>query len=415
MAIGDLIVGIDIGTSRVCCCLGQINKFNQVEILNSASLECDGFKKGKYESTDAIARAIRFTISDIESDYDFEIQSAYVNILGKYVDVYDTKYGVELEDKYEGVTQRNIDDIIKGAATASIPEDLQIIDIVPTRFITDTKVTDDPIGIYTKTLTAELNIFVVKKEIVKMIGSAMQKAGLKIDGIIVNGFAMRDLVLDAEELQDGVLLLNAGEGAIDITVFGDNNILYTDSLPIGGDTITNDIALTLEISNEEAVKLKKQYGLSDRNYIEHDYNIKLNSYRGDNEREGFCKCSELVEIIEVRVNEIFDIISQSLKDNNLLDSIKGCVITGNGFNNINKIEKSAEMILNTNVRFGTAKTANLIKPECVTSYGIVKYISNIKYRKNLGSKVKTDDEQSVIDSTLKNIKKAFTGVFKKNK
>ena len=114
MAIGDLIVGIDIGTSRVCCCLGQINKFNQVEILNSASCECDGFKKGKYESTDAIARAIRFAISDIEEQYDFVIKSAYVNIIGKYVDVYNTKYSVELEDKYAGVSQENINDLIKG-------------------------------------------------------------------------------------------------------------------------------------------------------------------------------------------------------------------------------------------------------------------------------------------------------------
>ena len=112
MAIGDLIVGIDIGTSRVCCCLGQINKFNTVEILNSTSFECDGFKKGKYESVDAIARAIRFVVSEIESQHDFIIESAYVNILGKYVDVYSTNYGIELEDKYAGVSQEDIDNLI---------------------------------------------------------------------------------------------------------------------------------------------------------------------------------------------------------------------------------------------------------------------------------------------------------------
>ena len=116
MAIGDLIVGIDVGTSRVCCCLGQINKFNTVEIINSTSCECDGFRKGKYESVDAIARAIRFAITDIESQHDFIIESAYINILGKYVDVYSTNYAIELEDKYAGVTQEDINTIIKGAA-----------------------------------------------------------------------------------------------------------------------------------------------------------------------------------------------------------------------------------------------------------------------------------------------------------
>ena len=415
MAIGDLIVGIDIGTSRVCCCLGQINKFNQVEILNSASCECDGFKKGKYESTDAIARAIRFAISDIEGQYDFIIQSAYVNILGKYVDVYSTKYSVELIDKYAGVSQENIDDIIKGAATVSLPEDYQIIDVVPTRFITDTKVTDDPIGIFTKTLSAELDLLVAKKDIVKTISSAMQKAGLKIDGIVTNGFAIRDIVLDEEELQNGVLLLDVGDGNIDISVFKASNILYTDSIPVGGDTITNDIALVLEISQDEAGKLKKQYGLSDRQYIEHDYSIKLNSYTGEEATNGYVKCSELVSIMEARINEIFSIVYKSLKENNLVKEVKSCVISGTGFNSVNKVEKTAENILNIPVRFGNAKTANLIKPVCITSYGVVKYISNIKYTKNIGSRIQVDEEQSLFDSTIKNIKKAFSGAFNKNK
>ena len=112
MAIGDVIVGIDVETSKVCCCLGQINKFNQVEILNSTIAECDGFKKGKYESIDSIARAIRFAISDIEKEHDFVIESAYINIIGKYVEIYNTRYTIELEDKYAGVTQENIDEII---------------------------------------------------------------------------------------------------------------------------------------------------------------------------------------------------------------------------------------------------------------------------------------------------------------
>ena len=254
MAIGDLIVGIDIGTSRVCCCLGQINKFNQVEILNSASSECDGFRKGKYESVDSIARAIRFAVSDIESKYDFTIASAYVNILGKYVSVYNTKYGIELEDKYAGVSQENIDDIIRGVAKVELPQDSQIIDIIPTRFITDTKVTDDPIGIFTKSLTAELDILVAKKETVRMISGAMQKAGLKVDGIVANGFAMRDITLDSEQIDEGVLLLDVGDSNIDISVFKGADYLYTDSLPIGGETITSDISLVLQISRRRGFK-----------------------------------------------------------------------------------------------------------------------------------------------------------------
>ena len=102
LAIGDIIVGIDIGTSKVCCCLGQINKFNQVEILNTASVACEGLKRGKIVSQDAVSRAIRFAVSDIEATQDFIIKSAYVNIVGSYVSIFKTKYGIKLEDKYAG-------------------------------------------------------------------------------------------------------------------------------------------------------------------------------------------------------------------------------------------------------------------------------------------------------------------------
>ena len=96
LAIGDIIVGIDIGTSKVCCCLGQINKFNQVEILNSSSVACEGLKKGKIVSQEAVARAIRFAISDIEATQDFIIKSAYVNIMGNCVsDKRPKRYGAD--------------------------------------------------------------------------------------------------------------------------------------------------------------------------------------------------------------------------------------------------------------------------------------------------------------------------------
>lgn len=407
MAIGDIIVGIDIGTSKVCCCLGQINKFNQVEILNSSSVVCDGFKKGKIVSTDAVARAIRFAVSDIESLHDFIIKSAYVNITGKYVSVLKTKYSIQLKDKFEGVTQANIDELIQGVGKIELPEGKQIIDIVPAQFITDMKITDDPIGMFTNTLGADLDVILADKQAVKMIGIAMQKAGLMIDGIVVNGFAMKDIVLSDEEKNKGVLLLDVGAGNIDVSVFYQNGVVYTDSLPIGGDTITNDISLGLEISYQEADKLKKQYGLADVAYIDHDYHINLTTYTGD-EKSKSVRCSELVEIIAARVEEIFTIIHQSLVDNRIDHMIEFCVITGQGFNAINKCEKIAEKILHYKVRFGTSKTANLIKPECTTAYGVVKYISNIKHSKNIGSRVQVDEDQTWMQSLKK-----MVGKFKK--
>ena len=403
MAIGDIIVGIDIGTSKVCCCLGQINKFNQVEILNSSSVTCEGLKRGKIVSSDAVARAIRFAISDIEATQDFIIKSAYVNIVGMHVSIFKTRYSIKLEDKYAGVSQKDIDAIIRNVGQFEVPEGYQIIDVVPSKFITDSRITDDPIGIFTDFLEAELDVIIADKNVVKSIGLVMQKAGLQIDGIVTNGFAMRDIVLSDEEKNNGVLLLDIGAGNIDVTVFKDNGILFTDAIPVGGDTITNDISIGLEISYQEADKLKKPYGLSRTKYIDNDYSITLSTYTGEKNSKTI-KCSELVEIIEARVEEMFELINQKVEEAGFKGSVVTCVIAGQGINSINKSEKTAEEILGVPVRFGNSKTANLIKSECLGSYGIVKYISNIKHSKNIGSKIVEDVELTFFENVVQSFK-----------
>lgn len=413
MAIGDMIVGIDIGTSKVCCCLGQINKFNQVEVLNSSSVACDGLKRGKIVSPDAVARAIRFAVSDIEATQNFIIKSAYVNIVGNYVSIFKTKYSVKLADKYAGVTQKDIDEIIKNVGQLEIPDGKQIIDIVPSRFITESRTTEDPIGIFTSFLEAELDVIIADKEVVKTIGLAMQKAGLMMDGIVANGFAVKDIVLSEEEKENGVLLLDIGAGNVDISVFKNNGLVYTDSLPVGGDTITNDISIGLEISHQEADKLKKQYGLSKVRYIDNDYSITLATYSGE-EKNKTIKCSELVEIIEARVEEIFTLIRDGLEDNKVVNTPMSCVITGQGMNSINKAEKTAEEILKYPVRFGILKTANLIKPDIAGAYGIVKYVSNIKHSKRIGSRIQMIEEQTFFDNVVQSFKGLF-GINSKNK
>lgn len=413
MAIGDMIVGIDIGTSKVCCCLGQINKFNQVEVLNTSSVACDGLKRGKIVSPDAVARAIRFAVSDIEATQNFIIKSAYVNIVGNYVSIFKTKYGIKLADKYAGVTQRDIDEIIKNVGQLEIPDGKQIIDIVPSRFITESRTTEDPIGIFTSFLEAELDVIIADKEVVKTIGIAMQRAGLMMDGIVTNGFAMKDIVLSEEEKENGVLLLDIGAGNVDISVFKNNGLVYTDSIPVGGDTITNDISIGLEISHQEADKLKKQYGLSKVRYIDNDYSITLATYKGE-EKNKTIRCSELVEIIEARVEEIFTLIRDGLEDNKVSSTPMSCVITGQGMNSINKAEKTAEEILRYPVRFGILKTANLIKPDIAGAYGIVKYVSNIKHSKRIGSKIQMIEEQTFFDNVVQSFKGLF-GINSKNK
>ena len=149
--------------------------------------------------------------------------------------------------------------------------------------------------------------------------------------------------------------------------------------------------------------MKKQYGLANVAYIDNDYNITLTTYSGE-ERTKTVRCSEIVEIMSARVEEMFELVKQILVTNQLENVVSSCVIAGQGFNSINKTEKIAEQILRMDVRFGSAKMANLIKPECATAYGVVKYISNIKHSKNIGSKVQLDEDQTFVESLFESVK-----------
>ena len=147
MAIGDIIVGIDIGTSKVSAVVGEVNNFNQIEIICSTSNKCEGIKKGKIINEDEVARAIAKTIENAEDEANLKINSAYVTIPGKYATIVQNSITKELKDKYSGISVRDVGQAIMQVRDIEIPENKAIIDIVPNEFILkDGKTTQDPVG-----------------------------------------------------------------------------------------------------------------------------------------------------------------------------------------------------------------------------------------------------------------------------
>ena len=142
------------------------------------------------------------------------------------------------------------------------------------------------------------------KEYVRQLSTIFKRVGIEIDGIVPTALAERNLMLDTNELDDNVMLLDIGAGNTEIGVFEGNGFIYTNTIPLGGDNITNDIALVLNISEEEAERLKRQYGLALKSYIDNDNEIMLNTCK-DESRNKVIKSSELIEIIEARIEEIF--------------------------------------------------------------------------------------------------------------
>ena len=286
MAIGDIIVGVDIGTTKVATVIGEVNNFEQIETICNTSYKCSGLKKGKIINEDEISLSLAKTIKDAEDETNLKINSAYVTIPGKYVTIVQNSITKEVKDKYSGISIRDVQSAIMQVKDIEIPEGKTLIDIVPDKIVLENgTVVADPVGSLSSSFTMSAQVILADKDYVRQLNSIFKKAGLEIDGIVPIALAERNLVLDSNELHDNIAIIDVGAENTDIGVFENSSFIYTNSIPLGGENITNDIAVVLNITEEEADKLKRQYGLALKSFIDNDNDIILNTCKDNNKNK----------------------------------------------------------------------------------------------------------------------------------
>ena len=361
MAIGDIIVGMDIGTSKVSIVIGEVNNFNQIEVIYTDSQKCRGIKKGKIIDEDEIVLAVTKLIKNAEIDANLTINSTYITIPGKYVTIVQNSILKDAKDRYAGISMKDVSASIMQVSDIDIPEGKQIIDIVTDRFILENgRIVQDPVGSLSSSFTLKAQIILADKEYIKKITNILKRAYIEIDGLVPVTLAERCIALDSNELGDNIMLLDIGAGNTDIGVFEGSSFVYTNTIPLGGDNITNDIALVLDISEEEADKLKKQYGLAMKSFMQG---------------------------IKQRINNV--------------------ILTGQGITNINKSDVAGKIALNIPVKISTGRLISTVRPEYRTAYALVRYISSRAFAKNVSSSIETKSNENILHSILERIKEFF--------
>lgn len=407
MAIGDIIVGIDIGASKVTSVIGEVNNFNQIEIVATAECKCLGMKKAKITDEEEIASAIKKTITEVENQVNIKINSAYVTIFGKYITIVQNSIVKEVKDKFAGITTRDLNSAIAQVKDIDLPEDKVIVDVITNEFYLDNgKAIDDPVGALSSTFTVKGQVILAEKEFVRQLSAIFKKAGIDMDGIIPNVLAERQLILDKNELNDNVMILDIGAENTDIGVFNNSHFIYTNTIPLGGDNITNDIAQVFNVSEEEADRLKRQYGLALRSFIDNDTDIILNTYKGE-ERAKTIKSSELVAVIEARIEEIFTLVNNAITSEGVKGSINNVILTGQGITSIAKSDVVGKIILNIPVKMSTGRFISTIQPSYRSSYALVRYIASRPFTKNVSSNIDTKSKDNIFKTLMERIKEFF--------
>ena len=406
MAIGDIIVGLDIGVSKVSCVIGQVNKFSEIEVIGYGLSNNSGIKRGQILDYERVGQSIRDAVNSAEQISELSVNSAYVNIKGMNVRIEKVVMESEVERPDDGMTVNDIYNLYtKIQISTRLERDEQIIDILPSAYVVNGRIyKEEPIGAFCKTFQMEVEVVIARGDYIVGVQKALQCAGLKIDGLILETLATSNIILMPEEKQNGVLMLDIGGGHTDISVYKKDKLEFYTTLPVGGDHITNDISLTFDISTDEAEKLKRQYNLALVSMITNNHEIKLTSKSSSNNTNDIVKCSEIVQVIEARIKEIYQIIRRMLQEKGMTTAINTVVLTGQGISNIVGAEELAAKTLKiNNVRVCSPKFINVIKPQHTTVYGMVRYIAGLGLSKHVNSDVQIVTEPSFKDKIFEGI------------
>ena len=406
MAIGDIIVGLDIGVSKVSCVIGQVNKFSEIEVIGYGLSNNSGIKRGQILDYERVGQSIRDAVNSAEQISELSVNSAYVNIKGMNVRIEKVVMESEVERPDDGMTVNDIYNLYtKIQISTRLERDEQIIDILPSAYVVNGRIyKEEPIGAFCKTFQMEVEVVIARGDYIVGVQKALKYAGLKIDGLILETLATSNIILMPEEKQNGVLMLDIGGGHTDISVYKKDKLEFYTTLPVGGDHITNDISLTFDISTDEAEKLKRQYNLALVSMITNNHEIKLTSKSSSNITNDIVKCSEIVQVIEARIKEIYQIIRRMLQEKGMTTAINTVVLTGQGISNIVGAEELAAKTLKiNNVRVCSPKLINVIKPQHTTVYGMVRYIAGLGLSKHVNSDVQIVTEPSFKDKIFEGI------------
>lgn len=371
---GDIIVGLDIGTTKICTVVGEVLD-GQINILGIGANPSIGLRKGVVVNIESTVNSIKKSVAEAETMAGCHITDAYVGIAGSHVKGINSHGVVAVKDRE--ISRDDINKVVENAKAIPLSQDQEIIHVLPQQFkVDDQDGIQDPLGMTGVRLEAEVHVVVGSTTAVHNIIKCSNKAGLEVADVVLEPVASAEAVFSPEELELGVALLDIGGGTSDMAVFADNCIRKTFVLGLGGHNLTNDLSVGLRTPMAEAEKLKEKYGCALASYIDKDQPLDIPSVGGRQSR----KLSRKVmgDILEPRVEEMLTLINQELMDSEIKSLINAGLILTGGTAMLAHISDLAEQVFDMPVRIGYPLNVGGITeiintPQCATGVGLVVY------------------------------------------
>ncbi|TCS94622.1 cell division protein FtsA [Hazenella coriacea] len=367
------IISLDIGTSQVRVIVAEVNPDGTTQIVGVGTAASKGMKKGAIINIDQAVQSIRKAVDHAERMVGIEISEVYVGVTGNHISLQSSHGVVAVSSEDREIIYHDIDRVLQAARVIALPPERAMIEVVPKQFIVD-GLDDirDPHGMIGVRLEVEAIIVTGAKTIIHNLLRCVQKANLNIAGMVFLPLAVSELCLSADEKNLGVVMVDIGGGTTTLTVFQQGNLAGTSVIPVGGEYITNDIAIGLRTQTDLAEEIKCQHGVASKDHASIKDTFQVQTIGTSRERK--VTQLELAQIIEPRVEEMFHLVREQVKSMGFSDEPAGGYVLTGGVMALPHILEVSQKQLGTAVRIATPQHIGMKEPSYTGGIGMIKYL-----------------------------------------
>lgn len=347
----NLIVGLDIGTTKICAIVGEPTE-DGISIIGIGSHPSKGLRKGVVVNIESTVAAIKRAVEEAELMAGCDITTVNASITGSHVKGINSRGIVAIKERE--VRPTDMQRVIDAAQQVAIPVDREVLHVIPQEYIIDNQDgVRDPVGMSGVRLEAKVHIVTAAVSAAQNVIKCCNRAGLNVGEIILAPLATAESVLGQDEKELGVAVVDIGGGTTDLAIFCNGSVMHTTVLPLGGNQLTNDVAVGLRTPANEAEKIKQRYGCVLTSLVSREETIEVPSVGGRNPR--ILSRQILSEIMEPRMEEIFNLVRQEIARAGFEDRISAGIVLAGGCATLEGMPELAEQVFNLPVRCGMPK------------------------------------------------------------
>ena len=403
----NLFVGLDIGTSKIVAIVGQLEG-ERLEVIGLGQAQSDGLKKGVVVNIEATVASIQKALEEAELMADCKIASVWTGIAGSHIRSFNSSGMVAIKEKE--VSQADMDRVIETATAVSIPADQQVLHVLPQEYIIDGQEdVREPLGMSGVRLDVRVHIVTGAVSAAQNIIKCIRRCGLEVEELILQPLASSHAVLTEDERELGVALVDIGGGTTDIAIFAGGAIRHTAVIPIAGDQITNDIAMALRTPTRDAEEIKCRHGVAKQTLVDPSAGFEVPGL-GDRGPRMLSQQS-LAAVIEPRVEELFSLVAQVIRESGFEELLSGGVVLTGGSAQLHGMIELGEDVFLKQVRVAKpsyrGSLADVVgSPRYATAMGLLEQ-ARFQWRRG----VQVDRQTGSFRDTLARMKSWFVGNF----